>query len=238
MARRTSSGSGIVPSTNPDETMRLLIVEDEDDLADALSRLLADAGFSCDVARDGEEGLDLVLGADYDLVILDLMLPRLQGERVLAELRTRGVDLPVLVLTARDGVSDRVRLLDGGADDYLTKPFEPAELVSRCRALLRRSVGHASSVQTVGDIEVDVARRVVHQRGAEVRVTPREFRVLEYLALHRGRVVSRTELLEHLYADADDTASNVLDVYVASLRRKLGPSIIRTRRGHGYIIDA
>lgn len=218
--------------------MRLLIVEDEDDLADALSRLLADAGFSCDVARDGEEGLSLALEAGYDLVILDLMLPRLQGERVLAELRSRGVGLPVLVLTARDAVSDRVRLLDGGADDYLTKPFEPAELVSRCRALLRRSAGRASSVQAVGHLEVDMARRTVSQRGDAVALTPREFCVLEYLTLHRGRVVSRTELLDHLYADADETASNVLDVYVASLRRKLGADIIHTRRGHGYIIDA
>jgi two-component system OmpR family response regulator len=218
--------------------MRLLIVEDEDDLADVLSRLLRDAGFSCDIARDGEEGLSLALEPGYDLVILDLMLPRLQGERVLAELRTRGRDLPVLVLTARDAVTDRVRLLDAGADDYLTKPFDPGELVSRCRALLRRSAGHASSVQPIGDIEIDMARRVVLRAGAVVQVTPREFRVLEYLALHRGRVVSRNELLTHLYSDTDETASNVLDVYVASLRRKLGPALIHTRRGHGYIVDA
>jgi len=218
--------------------MRLLIVEDEDDLADVLSRLLRDAGFSCDIARDGEEGLSLALEPGYDLVILDLMLPRLQGERVLAELRTRGRDLPVLVLTARDAVTDRVRLLDAGADDYLTKPFEPAELVSRCRALLRRSAGHASSVQPIGDIEIDMARRVVLRAGTVVQVTPREFRVLEYLALHRGRVVSRNELLTHLYSDTDETASNVLDVYVASLRRKLGSDLIHTRRGHGYIVDA
>lgn len=218
--------------------MRLLIVEDEDDLADALSRLLADAGFSCDIARDGEEGLSLALEPGYDLVLLDLMLPRLQGDRVLAELRARGSDLPVLVLTARDAVVDRVRLLDAGADDYLTKPFEPAELVSRCRALLRRSAGQASSVQVVGDVEVDGARRVVRRGGRSIEVTPREFRVLEYLALHRGRVVSRQELLDHLYSDADDTASNVLDVYVGSLRRKLGAALIRTRRGHGFIIDA
>jgi two-component system OmpR family response regulator len=144
----------------------------------------------------------------------------------------------VLVLTARDAVTDRVRLLDAGADDYLTKPFDPAELVSRCRALLRRSAGHASSVQPIGDIEIDMARRVVLRSGAVVQVTPREFRVLEYLALHRGRVVSRNELLTHLYSDTDETASNVLDVYVASLRRKLGPALIHTRRGHGYIVDA
>lgn len=218
--------------------MRLLIVEDEDDLADVLSRLLRDAGFSCDIARDGEEGLSLALEPGYDLVILDLMLPRLQGERVLSELRTRGRALPVLVLTARDAVTDRVRLLDAGADDYLTKPFEPAELVSRCRALLRRSAGHASSVQPIGAVEVDMARRVVLRDGAVVQVTPREFRVLEYLTLHRGRVVSRAELLTHLYSDTDETASNVLDVYVASLRRKLGSDLIHTRRGHGYIVDA
>jgi two-component system, OmpR family, response regulator len=219
--------------------MRLLIVEDEEDLGNALARLLRDAGFSCDLARDGEEGLSLALEAGYDLVILDLMLPRLQGERLLSELRTRRMTLPVLVLTARDGVADRVRLLDAGADDYVVKPFEPAELVSRCRALLRRSTGHASPVLVIGgDVEIDLARRAVHRGGIPAPVTPREFRVLEYLALHRGRVVSRQELLDHLYSDAEDTASNVLEVYVAGLRRKLGHGAIRTHRGHGYVVDA
>jgi two-component system, OmpR family, response regulator len=218
--------------------MRLLIVEDEEDLADALARLLRDAGFACDVARDGEEGLSLALEAGYDLVILDLMLPRLSGERVLAELRSQRRGLPVLVLTARDALADRVSLLDGGADDYVIKPFEPAELVSRCRALLRRSAGHASPVIAIAsDIRLNLARRTVHLGGEAVPLTPREFRVLEYLALHHGRVVSRRELLDHLYSDDDETASNVLDVYVAGLRRKLGPGVIQTRRGHGYIIE-
>jgi len=218
--------------------MRLLIVDDEEDLADVLARLLRDAGFSCDVAHDGESGLALAEEPGYDLLVLDLMLPRLSGERVLAALRARGSALPVLVLTARDAVIDRVQLLDAGADDYLTKPFEPSELVSRCRALLRRAAGRASPLQVIGDVHVDLARRVVHRDGAAVAVTPREFRVLEYLALHRGRVVSRTELLEHLYGEGDDTASNVLDVYVASLRRKLGAGVIRTSRGHGYSVEA
>jgi two-component system, OmpR family, response regulator len=219
--------------------MRLLIVEDEDDLANALARLLADAGFACDIARDGEEGLYRALEFGYDVVVLDLMLPRLQGEQILAELRARGMRVPVLVLTARDTVADRVHLLDAGADDYLVKPFEPAELVSRCRALLRRSAGHASPLLVLpAAIEVDLARREVRQHGAALPITPREFGVLEYLALHRGRVVSRTELLEHLYGEADDTSSNVLEVYVAGLRRRLGPDVIRTVRGHGYIVDA
>lgn len=218
--------------------MRLLIIEDEEDLASVLRRLLADAGFACDVARDGEEGLYLALESGYDLLVLDLMLPRLQGERVLLELRARGLRLPVLVLTARDTVGDRVRLLEDGADDYLVKPFEAAELVARCRALLRRASGHASSTLAVdADTEIDVPRRVVRRQGVPVPITPREFRVLEYLALHRGRVVSRAELLTHLYDDAEDMSSNVLEVYVAGLRRKLGPQTIGTRRGHGYIID-
>jgi two-component system, OmpR family, response regulator len=219
--------------------MRLLIVEDEDDLADALARLLADAGFACDVARDGEEGLYRALEFGYDLIVLDLMLPRLQGEHILAEIRTRGMKVPVLVLTARDTVGDRVHLLDAGADDYLVKPFEPAELVSRCRALLRRSTGHAAPIVALADgTELDLARREVRREGAVLPVTPREFAVLEYLALHRGRVVSRAELLEHLYGEADETSSNVLEVYVAGLRRRLGPDAIRTVRGHGYIVEA
>ena len=217
--------------------MRVLIVEDEADLAAALRRLLEEAGFSADVADDGEAGLTLALDEAYDLVVLDLMLPRLQGERIIAELRTRRRGVPVLVLTARDLVADRVRVLDAGADDYVMKPFEPAELVSRCRALVRRTTGHSSSVIVVGDVEIDIARRTVMLGGLAVGVTPREFRVLEYLALHRGRVVSRDELLEHLYSDSEDTWSNVLEVFVAGLRRKLGAGIVQTRRGHGYIVD-
>jgi two-component system OmpR family response regulator len=218
--------------------MRVLIVEDETDLAGVLKRLLGDAGFSADIAEDGEAGLALALDQAYDLVVLDLMLPRLHGERVLGAVRAQGRNVPVLVLTARDLVADRVRLLDAGADDYLIKPFDQAELVSRCRALVRRAAGHRSPVITIGDVEIDTARRMATRDGHPVAVTPREFRVIEYLALNRGRVVSRDELLAHLYDDAEETWSNVLEVYVAGLRRKLGPDIIQTRRGHGYYVDA
>jgi two-component system OmpR family response regulator len=218
--------------------MRVLIVEDEEDLASALCRLLQEAGFAADVSHDGEAGLSLALENPYDLVVLDLMLPRLQGERVLAELRTRSRYVPVLVLTARDAVPDRVRLLDAGADDYVIKPFEPAELVARCRALIRRSAGQGSAILVVGDVEIDTAQRIVRRDGMRVPVTPREFRLLEYLAFHRRRVVPRRELLEHLYGDSEETLSNVLDVFVGSLRRKLGSEIVGTRRGHGYIVDA
>ena len=218
--------------------MRVLIVEDEEDLAGALQRLLQDAGFTVDMSHDGEDGLWMALETAYDLVVLDLMLPRLQGERVLAELRARPQYVPVLVLTARDAVPDRVRLLDAGADDYVIKPFEPAELISRCRALIRRSAGHGSAVLVVGAVEIDTAQRTIRQAGMTVPVTPREFRLLEYLAIHRRRVVPREELLEHLYGNSEETLSNVLDVFVGSLRRKLGAGVVQTRRGHGYIIDA
>jgi two-component system, OmpR family, response regulator len=217
--------------------MRVLIVEDEPDLASALKRLLEDAGWAADVAGDGEAGLTMALDEAYDLVVLDLMLPGMHGERIVAELRGRERHVPVLVLTARDGLTDRVRLLDTGADDYVLKPFEPAELVSRCRALVRRAAGHSASTIVLGDVEIDTARRTVTRAGRPVGVTPREFRVIEYLALHRGRVVSQGELMTHLYSDADDTWSNVLEVYVGGLRRKLGADVIQTRRGHGYIVE-
>jgi two-component system OmpR family response regulator len=217
--------------------MRVLIVEDEPDLAAALKRLLEEAGFLADVAGDGEAGLTLALEDTYDLLVLDLMLPQLQGEKVVGELRRRGRDVPVLVLTARDMVSDRVRLLDTGADDYVIKPFEPDELVSRCRALVRRAGGQSSSVLAIGDVAIDLARREVRRGGDPVAVTPREFRVLEYLAVNRGRVVPRDELLSRLYGDDEETWSNVLEVYVAALRRKLGAGVIATRRGHGYIVE-
>lgn len=217
--------------------MRVLIVEDEIDLASVIKRLLEEAGCSADIAEDGDVGLALAREQIYDLILLDIMLPQMQGDRVLQALRALGHQVPVLILTARDNAGDRVRLLDAGADDYVVKPFDPGELVSRCRALIRRAAGHGASTVVVDDIEIDSARRLVRYRNEDVTVTPREFRVLEYLALHRGRVVSREELMTHLYSDTDQTWSNVLDVYIAGLRRKLRPDLIQTRRGHGFIID-
>jgi two-component system OmpR family response regulator len=216
--------------------VRVLVVEDEPDLASVIARVLTDAGWSADTAGDGETALAMVRDDVYDLIVLDLMLPDVAGDEILASVRKHGRPLPVLVLTARDEVHDRVRLLDSGADDYVIKPFEPAELVSRCRALVRRAAGHDRAAITIDEIQIDLARRLVTRDGDAVALTPREFRVLEYLALHRGRVVSRQELMSHLYSDADDTWSNVLDVYVSSLRRKLRSDVIETRRGHGFTI--
>jgi two-component system OmpR family response regulator len=216
----------------------VLVVEDDPTVREVVVRYLEREGLSVEAVADGETALASAGAAWPDLVVLDLMLPRLHGERVLGAVRAQGRNVPVLVLTARDLVADRVRLLDAGADDYLIKPFDPAELVSRCRALVRRAAGHRSPVITIGDVEIDTARRMATRDGHPVAVTPREFRVIEYLALNRGRVVSRDELLAHLYDDAEETWSNVLEVYVAGLRRKLGPDIIQTRRGHGYYVDA
>jgi two-component system OmpR family response regulator len=216
--------------------MRLLVVEDEPDLLSGLARALRKEGYAVDTASDGEEGLHAALGADYDAVVLDVMLPRLDGWEVLARLR-RAKETPVLMLTARDRSDDRVRGLDGGADDYLVKPFDRAELFARLRALIRRGAGRAHSVLDLGDVQVDTVARRVTRAGEEVALTAREFVLLEYLALHRGQVVTRTALHEHLYDESDATLSNILDVHVSNLRKKLGQDLIVTRRGHGYAIE-
>ncbi len=216
--------------------MRVLIVEDEADLASALQRTLREEGYACDVARDGDDGLFRAEGGEYDLVVLDLMLPGLDGLGLLRRLRGRR-PTPVLVLTARDAVADKVTLLDAGADDYLTKPFELKELLARTRSLIRRAAGEARPVLEVGGVRLDLAARQVLCEGAAVALTPKEYALLEYLALHRGEVISRTRLYEHLYDEREDTLSNVLDVYVSNIRRKLGRDLVRTRRGEGYVLD-
>jgi two-component system OmpR family response regulator len=215
--------------------MRVLIIEDEPDLRSVVAQSLVECGYSVDVAADGEDGLFKALGTDYDAVVLDLMLPRLDGREVLTELRAAKTT-PVLVLTARDALADKVMGLNLGADDYLTKPFELDELVARLGALIRRSSHHPSPLVRVGDIEIDLAGRTVARRGKPVELAVKEYAIFELLALHRGQLVTRTMIYEHVYGEADDTLSNVVDVYICNLRKKLGDKVIHTRRGEGYII--
>lgn len=216
--------------------MRLLVVEDEPDLQAGLTRALRREGYAVDTASDGEDGLHKAQTVDYDAIVLDVMLPRLDGWELLARLReTRAT--PVLLLTARDRGPDRVRGLDAGADDYLVKPFDLAELLARLRAIIRRTTRQARSTLEIGEVRIDTAARSVTRGGTLVPLTAREYVLLEYLALHRGEVVTRTTLYEHLFDENDPTLSNVLDVHVSHLRRKLGPGLIVTRRGHGYCIE-
>ena len=218
--------------------MRVLIVEDEADLARAIARSLEEAGFAVDVAADGEDGLFRLREIPYDAAVLDLMLPRVDGWRVLAAARTDGIRIPILVLTARDELADRVRGLNLGADDYLIKPFATAELIARLHAVIRRSYGSAAVTLTVGDLVIDMAARQVTRHGQPIDLTAREFAILELLTRSRGAVVARSTIYEHIYDDETDLMSNVIDVHVAALRRKLGADLIRTRRGEGYLIDA
>jgi two-component system OmpR family response regulator len=218
--------------------MRVLVVEDEPDLARALARSLEEAGFAVDVAADGEDGLFRLREIPYDAAVLDLMLPRLDGWSVLDAARGEGIRVPILVLTARDQLADRVRGLNLGADDYLVKPFATSELVARLHALIRRSYGSPAATVRIGDLVIDVAARQVSRDGSPVELTAREFAILELLTRSRGAVVARATIYEHIYDDDTDVLSNVIDVHVAALRRKLGPDLIRTRRGEGYLIDA
>lgn len=217
--------------------MRILIVEDEPDLSRALRQALEEEGFAVDEAPDGESGLYSARTVDYDAVILDLMLPRMDGWEVLRRLRASHKKTPVLILTARDSPPDKVRGLNGGADDYLTKPFSLQELIARIRALIRRSAGHPSPILRLRDLEIDTAARTVRKQGKSVDLTPKEYALLELLVLNRGKLVTRTMIYDHIYDDEEDTLSNVVDVYVANLRRKLGKDFVRTRRGEGYIVD-
>ncbi len=218
--------------------MRLLVVEDEPGLAETLRKTLEEEGFAVDLAADGDEGLDRLCSAPYDAVVLDVMLPRLDGWTVLQRARAKDVRTPVLMLTARDQVSDRIKGLNLGADDYLVKPFALSELIARLHALIRRSYGAASSTITIGHVVIDAAARRVLLHEVPVELTAREFAILEFLARSRGRLVTRTALYDHLYDEDAAIGSNVVELHIASLRRKLGPDLIRTRRGEGYLIDA
>jgi two-component system OmpR family response regulator len=216
--------------------MRLLIVEDEPDLLSSLSLALREDGYAVDAAADGEEGLYKAENWEYDAVVLDVMLPKLDGWAVLQNLR-KSKKTPVLMLTARDQTRDRVRGLDSGADDYLIKPFDLSELRARLRALIRRSAGQTSNLIEIGETVIDTGARQVSIGGRPVTLTAREYSLVEFLARHRGEVVTRTALYEHLFDEDDSTFSNLLDVHVSNVRKKLGAEFITTRRGHGYSIE-
>jgi two-component system OmpR family response regulator len=218
--------------------MRVLVVEDNAALADQLRAALTEAGFAVDQAPDGEEALFLGETEPYDAAVLDLGLPKLDGLSVLRKWRAGGRRLPVLVLTARDAWSEKVEGLNAGADDYLAKPFVMAELIARLRALIRRAHGLARAEITLGPLSIDTAARSVTLSGMPVRLTALEYGLLAYLAHHAGKVVSKAELTEHLYAQDFDRDSNTLEVIIGRLRRKLGEGWIETLRGQGYRLVA
>ena len=222
--------------------MRLLLVEDFDVLQRSLAKGLREAGFAVDTAGDGEEGLWHARSNDYDAIVLDLMLPKRDGFSVLKTLRAEENRTPVLILTAKGEVDDRVKGLNLGADDYLAKPFAFDELVARVRALLRRRYDAASAAIEVGPLRIDMTARRVWRDERELHLTAREYELLQYLAMRQGHIVSRTDMWEHLYDFASMTTSNVVDVYVGYLRRKIdspdAPSLIRTVRGQGYVLEA
>ncbi|MCX4743003.1 response regulator transcription factor [Streptomyces antibioticus] len=219
--------------------MRLLIVEDERRLALSLAKGLTAEGYAVDVVHDGLEGLHRASGTPYDLVVLDIMLPGMNGYRVCAALRAAGHDVPILMLTAKDGEYDEAEGLDTGADDYLTKPFSYVVLVARIKALLRRRAqgAGASPVHVLGDLQVDTAARRVLLAGTEVVLTAKEFAVLEQLVVRAGEVVSKAEILEHVWDFAYEGDLNIVEVYVSALRRKLGAGLIGTVRGAGYRLE-
>jgi two-component system OmpR family response regulator len=217
--------------------MRILVVEDDPDLNRQLVAALGEAGYVVDKAVDGEEGHYLGETEPYDAVILDLGLPILDGVSILEKWRRAGKKMPVLILTARDRWSDKVAGFDAGADDYVAKPFQMEEVLARIRALLRRSAGHATSELTCGPMVLDTKSARVTVNGTAIKLTSLEFRLLSYLMHHLGKVVSRTELVEHLYDQDFDRDSNTIEVFVGRLRKKLGVDVLHTIRGMGYCVS-
>jgi DNA-binding response OmpR family regulator len=220
--------------------VRILLIEDHKPMVRALRQGLEEEGFAVDTAFDGEEGNYKARTANYDVIILDLMLPKLDGLSLLQQWRRDGINAHVLVLTARGSIEDKVRGLDIGADDYLTKPFEWGELLARMRALIRRGHQVKDPVLRVHDLEIDTAARTVKRAGQQIHLTPREYALLQFLAYHRGKVVSRSMIWEHLYDEHDENTSNVVDVYIRYLRTKIDkgfePPLILTRWGEGYLL--
>lgn len=218
--------------------MRVLVVEDDTDLNRQLVTALADAGYAVDTALDGEEAYYLGDTEPYDLVVLDIGLPKMDGISILEQWRRSDKKFPVIILTARDRWSDKVQGIDAGADDYLAKPFHMEELLARARAQLRRATGHAKSEIECGAVRLDTNAARVTCDGEPIKLTSHEFRLLAYLMHHRGRVVSRTELVEHLYDQDFDRDSNTIEVFIGRLRKKIPADIIETVRGLGYRITA
>ena len=220
--------------------MRILVAEDEQELNRLLRKRLKAAGYSVDGCMDGEEVWDYLAGAEYDALVLDIMMPKMDGIQVLEKLRRQGNALPVLLRTARDSIEDRVRGLDAGADDYLVKPFAFEELLARLRVLLRRAGGHTSDVLTLADLAVDCAARTVTRGGVPVALSAREFDILEYLIRNQGIVLSRDKISRHVWNYDYEGGSNVVDVYIRYLRKKLDegrePKLIHTVRGAGYVL--
>jgi DNA-binding response OmpR family regulator len=222
--------------------MRILVAEDHAMLARSIANGLREEGFAVDLTADGEEALQLTRANPYDCLVLDVMLPSRDGWSILQQLRKNGAQTPVLMLTARDAIEDRVKGLNLGADDYLVKPFVWDELLARVRALVRRGHGQKSPVVLVGDLEIDTAGKTVQRAGKPISLSGREYALLEYLAHREGKVVSRGEIWDHIYDQTDETTSNVVDVYIGYLRQKIDrdfeQKLIHTRRGLGYVLSA
>lgn len=217
--------------------MRILLVEDEPDLNRQIKDALTEAGYAVDVAFDGEEGHFLGDTEPYDAVVLDIGLPVMDGIKVLEQWRADGRNMPVLILTARDRWSDKVAGIDAGADDYVTKPFHMEEILARLRALVRRAAGHASSDLECGPLKVETRTSRVTVDGSPIKLTSHEYRLIAYLIHHKDRVVSRTELIEHMYDQDFDRDSNTIEVFVGRLRKKIGNDLIHTVRGLGYLLS-
>ncbi len=216
--------------------MRILLIEDHPKLQQSLLRALRNNKFAVDAASDGREGLNKAEDNEYDAILLDVMLPEMDGWSVLEQLR-ESKSTPVIMLTARDSLDDRVKGLDLGADDYLPKPFQIPELLARIRAVIRRAAGQSKTSILLGDFSLDLKAKKLTQQGEAIAITAREYGLIEYLALHRGEVISRTTLYEHLFDEEDSSLSNLLDVNVSRVRSKLGKDFIITHRGHGYSIE-
>ncbi len=220
--------------------MKILIVEDEKNLAEILKKGLEDNSFSVDLSFDGEEGLFMAESYNYDAIILDIMLPKMDGLTVLSKLRENNSDIPVLMFTARGEIEDKIKGLNRGADDYISKPFDFWELLARLKAVIRRNKGKGSPIITIDDLSIDINSRSVKRGDKELKLSSKEYNLIEYLALNKGRVISRTELTEHIYDMDFDLDSNIIDVYINYLRKKIDKDhhkkLIHTVRGAGYIL--